>query len=332
MVNPKLLFNMDETEFVAAFRQYTSIMARMYRDIEAKPEEYGVLIVDIRTVNENKEDGNLVKASWHSLKRLGNVMAEVGRLGEIEQDGLRIPLAAFKTGLKKMVKFHLILNRMREFGFVISDHNGEKFNKDAQSFHVTFPENPHLMRVVKAYALAEAYHPDDPHEFYYFDYKRVANRSRLSKHCVAEDLAAPLNEDNRLLLIALNHSFVDKLRLIHHYKDDSIEYYLKNKRVARCIIDFHTLDTRVILKLKNMDSYIDVVGRLPQSLRRRFEKGNCSHCGFQGATDEKCKFRVSWTLDDRRHDACGFNCFHFTNPGSDNAESLVQLMKLEYGL
>lgn len=331
-VNPKLLYDIEETEFVAAFRQFADIMARMYREIEVKPEEYGVLLVDIHLVNENKEDGNLAKASWRSIKRLGDLMAEVGKLGEIDQEGLRIPTAAFKTNLKKTAKIHLILNRMQEFGFVISDYDGEKFTKGVESFVITFPENARLMRVVKAYALADAFHLDDPHELYYFDYKRVADLSQLPEHCVANDLAALLNEDDGQLLIALNSHFVDKLGLNPHYKDDSIEYYLKKKRVARFLIDFHTLKVKVILKLKNMDSYMDLVDSLPQSLRQYFEKGNCRYCGFQQATYEWCKFRVSWMLDDKKLDACGFDCFTFKNPKSDDAESMAQLMKLEYGI
>lgn len=331
-VNPKLLDDLDEAQFAASFRQYADIMAQMYRDIESRPEAYGMLIVDIHAVNENKEDGNLAKASWRSVKRLGDVMAEVGKLGEIDGDGLRIPTAAFKTALKKVQKVHLILNRMLEFGFVISDYDGEKFNKGAESFVITFPGNALLMLVVQAYARSESFHTDDPHEFYYFDYKRVADRSKLPLDCVATDLAALLHEDNGRLLIALNRCFVDPLKLIPHYKDDSIEYYLKKKRVARFIIDFHTLEVQVILKLKNMDSYMDLVGSLPQSLRQYFERDGCHYCSFQNATEEWCKFRVSWTLDGNKYDTCGFESFHFHNPASENAENMIQLMKLEYGI
>ncbi len=330
-VEPKLLGGLSEGQFAAAFRHYAETMARMYRDIEARPEAYGVLTIDINAVNENKEDGNLAKASWRSIKRLGDLMATLGRLGEVDADGLRIPIASFKSALSKMTKFHLILHRLVDFGFVITHLDGERFSRGAEFFAVTYPENPVLMRVVKAYAIADPFHDDDPHEFYYFDYKRVADRTALAKDCVVADLAALVDGDKGRLLMALDRYFVDEMQLTSHYKDDSIEYYLKKKRVARSIVDFHTLDVRVILKLKEMDRYIDTVSDLPRELRRYFEKGTCRYCGFQDSTVEHCKFRVSWTLDGARHDACGFECFTFRNPESRCAEGMVQLMTREYG-
>lgn len=331
-VEPKLLGGVNNAQFVEAFRQYAETMKRMYQDMQARPEAYGVLVVDIHLVNENKEDGNLAKASWRSIKRLGDVMAVIGQLGEVDQDALRIPIARFKSALNKMVKVHLMLKRLADFGFVISDLDGEKFSKGADFFTVTYPETPVLMRVVKAYAIADAFHEDDPHEFYYFDYKRVADRVELPTDCVARDLAALIEEDKGQLLVALNSYFVDRLKLTSHYKDDGIEYYLKKKRVARSIIDFHTLDVQVILKLKEMDRYINLVSSLPHGLRRYFERGGCRYCGFQSATVEHCKFRVSWTLDGDSHDACGFECFNFRNPGRECADSLMQLMLAEYGI
>ncbi len=331
-VEPTLLSGLNEVQFVIAFRRYAEIMARIYRDIEARPEAYGVLTIDINAVNENKEDGNLAKASWRSIKRLGDLMDAIGRLGEVDADGLRVPIASFKSALNKMAKFHLILQRLADFGFVVSHLDGERFSRRAEFFTITYPEAPALMRVVKAYAIAEPFHGDDPHEFYYFDYKRVADRAALPRDCVARDMAALIDEDKGRLLTALNSFFVDQMQLTPHYKDDSIEYYLKKKRVARYIIDFHTLDVRLILKLKEMDRYIDLVSTLPRELRRYFERGNCRYCGFQGATDEHCKFRVSWTLDGDAHDACGFECFTFRNPQSGCAEGMKQLMSAEYGL
>lgn len=133
------------------------------------------------------------------------------------------------------------------------------------------------MRVIKAYAVSEPYHPDDPHEFYYFDYKRVTDRDKLPAQCTARDLAALLDKDKGNLLIGVNLIFVDELGLTAHYKDDSIEYYLKKKRVARFIINFHTLDVVFILKLKEMDRYMNQIEILPSNLRAYFEKGSCNY-------------------------------------------------------
>ncbi|RCX22977.1 hypothetical protein DFP94_101567 [Fontibacillus phaseoli] len=329
-VNPLLLSGMSEKDFVMSFRQFTGIMGRMYRDMELRPEAYGVMIVDINLVNENKEDGNLAKASWRSVKRLGDVIAAIGKLGESAVCGLKITVADFKTALKKVNKVHLILSRLMDFGFTIGGFDGDKIAKHAESIVITFPDNPLLMTVIKAYALTDSFQGNDPHEFYYFDYKRVAERAKLPEYCTVRDLAALLDENNGELLLALNSYFADQIKLAAHYKDDTIEYYLKNKRVARYIIDFHTLEVQVILKLKNMDNYLDLVQSLPPGLRCYFERDGCHYCGFQNATVDWCKFRLSWTLDGRRRNACSFESFNFNQPRSEDAEPMMKLMMREY--
>ena len=326
----KLLFGMNENQFIENLINFTDIMKRMYINMEEKPDEYGLLTIDINQVNENKEDGNLAKASWRSVKRLGDVLAVIGKLGEIDGNSLQLPISSFKASLTKINKLNLILNRLIDFGFTFTNYNGTIFNKEADTFSVTHAQYPMLMRIVKAYAMSEPFHNDDPHEFYYFDYKRVADRERLPAHCVSNDLAALLDEEKGKLLVAINNIFVDEMGLIPHYKDDSIEYYLKKKRVARFIIDFHNLNVVLILKLKDMDRYIDQVEKLPQNIRTYFENGNCRYCGFQNATKEFCKFRISWMLYNKKYNVCNFSCFNFYNPNSSDSDFFIDLMKSEY--
>ena len=330
VIEEKLLSGMTERQFVENMRYFTDIMKRMYIDMEARPGEYGLPTIDINQVNEIKADGNLAKASWRSVKRLGDVVAAIGKLGEINGDSLQLSVSSFKTSLKKIEKLNLILNRLIDFGFAITDFNGKNFNKEMDTFSIAYPQNPLLMRIVKAYAMSEPFHNDDPHEFYYFDYKRVADREKLPEHCVSNDLAALLDEEKGKLLVNINNCFVDELGLVPHYKDDSIEYYFKKKRVARFIIDFHNLDVVLLLKLKDMDRYINQIEKLPQNLRTYFENGSCRYCGFQSSTVEFCKFRISWTLNSRKYDACNFACFYFYNPQSTDSEFFINLMKSEY--
>jgi len=329
-IDKKLLFGVTESQFVENMCYFTEIMKSIYKDMEVRPNEYGLLIVDINQVNENKADGNLAKASWRSVKRLGDVIAVIGKLGEIDGDKLRMSVLTFKDSLKKLDKLNLILNKLIDFGFSITDYNGKGFNKGIETFYISYPKKPLLMRIVKAYAISEPFHNDDPHEFYYFDYKRVADREKLSSHCVSHDLAGLLDEESGKLLVDINKSFVDELGFLPHYKDDSIEYYYKKKRVARFMIDFHNLDVVLILKLKDMDKYINQIETLPDNLRKYFEKGNCRYCGFQNSTAEHCKFRINWTLNSRKYNACNFTVFNFYNPKRSDAEYFIDLMKFEY--
>lgn len=329
-IDEKLLFDMTESQYIENLSYFTELMKSIYKDMEVRPIEYGLLTIDINQINENKADGNLAKASWRSVKRLGDVIAMIGKLGEVDGDKLRLSVTTFKDSLKKIDKLSLILNRLIDFGFLITDYNGKGFNKGTETFYISYPKKPLLMRIVKAYAISEPYHNDDPHEFYYFDYKRLANREKLPAHCVSNDLAALISEESGNLLSGINKCFVDELGLLPHYKDDSIEYYYKKKRVARFVIDFHNLDVVLILKLKDMDKYIDQIGKLPDNLKKYFLNGNCKYCGCQNSTAEYCKYRISWTLNSRKYNACNFAVFNFYNPKRADAEYFINLMKFEY--
>lgn len=330
LINKELLFGLSNSQFLEQFKSFTDIMSRMYRDMERRPDAYGLPLIDINQVNENKADGNLAKASWRSIKKLGDMVAAIGKHGELRDDTLIIPIPAFKTALAKMNKSNLILNRLVDFGFILSHYDGQKFVKGADAFSISHSNNPLFMKIMKAYALSEPYHPEDPHEFYYFDYKRVADRKALPPHCVASDLAALLGGDTGNAFFAIHKALVEELGLSQQYKDDNLEYFLKGKRVARLMIDFHTLNLEMILKLKDMDRYRDQIEKLPKNLRAAFEYGNCKYCGFQGSTQEYCKFRISWTLDGRKHDTCNFFSFGFRNLRSEDVLYYLNLMRCEY--
>lgn len=331
-VDSDLLFGMHEEKFLESFRYFTDLVKQMYMDMEKRPDQYGLLLYDINKENKKKEEGNLAKASWRSVKRLGDVIGNLGRLGEIEGDSLKIPLAPLKKELAKIQKSYLLINRLIDFGFAFTNYEEDKFVKGAEDSSLSYMKYPQLVKVIKAYSVSKPFNDNDPHEFYYFDYKRVADRSKLSEDCVTKDFAALLDSDKEKLLNNINKVFTKDFGFLPHYKDESIEYYLKKKRVARFMVDFHDMNAYLILKIKNMDKYIDYIDKLPAKLRKVFEKGNCSYCGFQNSTREFCKFRISWTLDGKRHDTCNFFSFRFKNPESDYSEYYTSLIGSEYGL
>lgn len=326
-VNPDLLGNLDETQFAQTFAQFANLMKEMYQDLQTRPQAYGMPL-DERAQNMNHELSPVAKAAWRDMKRLGDLIAVIGTLGKIEGDHLNLSATEFKAAVKKIKKCSLLIDRLIDFDFVFHNYDG-KFTKD---FSVSFAKDDKMMHVVKAYALAPAIDEHDHHGFYYFDYKRVADQAKLPEHAFVRDLAALVSEEIGELCMQLHVYFVENMKLSWQYKDDSIEYFHKKKRLARFCIDFHKPDVVVICKLKNMDAYIEHVDALPPTLRKYFENGGCRYCGFQGATQEHCKFRVSWTLDGKKHDACGFGCFNFANPQPQDAQPIAQLMSLEYGL
>ena len=328
----------ENDAFAAAFAHFADTMERMYKDIEVLPEAYGMPLTKLGETAPKKSANSVAREAYRAIKRLGDVLRAIGELGEPTDGGLRVEIAAFKAAMSaqkpRLANAHLILDRLTAFGFTFTDYADGDFTKGATAFTVAHPKNPLVMTVLRAYSTAPRFYGAttyDPHEFYYFDYKRVADRDRLPPHIIADDLAAMIPPHLGEAFRAVHRRFVDDFGLTPHYKDDSIEYFLKKKRVARFIIDFGTLETLLILKLKDMDRYINRVSALPPELRRHFEYSRCSHCGFQGATDEFCKFRLLWTLNGTAHEACTHVCFNFASPIAAHVEPLAALMQAEYG-
>lgn len=331
------LQGLENDAFVAAFAQFAELMERMYKDIELRPDAYGMPLTRLGSTAPRKSAQSVLRESWRAIKRLGDVLFAIGSLGEPSDGGLRVEAAAFNAAMRrqkpKLANAHLILDRLLDFGFTLTDYDSGEFAKGAAAFTVAFPENPLVMSAIRAYCTETSFYSSeqyDPHGFYYFDYKLVADRDKLPPHIIADDLAAMIAPHLGDTFRALHRRFVDDFGLSTNYKDDSIEYFLKKKRVARFIIDFSTLETVLILKLKDMDRYIDLVDALPPELRSNFEYSRCSHCGFQGATDEFCKFRLLWTLDGTAHEACTHVCFYFASPVAAHVEPLAGLMQAEY--
>lgn len=325
--SPAACMGAEEGEFARAFARFAEILRALYVDMGERPGEYGVPELsrdDPKAARENR-------LTWRAFKRLGEFVGAVGRAGEPSGDALRVPMGDFLAGTKKIAKAAALLERFVDAGFRVSRFTCGKFDKGAEHFEITYAASPLVMRAWKAYAVSAPYCAGDPHEFYYFDYKRVAARDALPADCLARDLGTLAGAARGAHMVALYGALVTGLGLQPHYRDDSLEFFQGKKRLARCIVDFHTLEVRTILKLKEMDRYTELVSALPARLRSAFEGDGCRHCGFQGATEAHCKFRVRWSLDGRSHEACGFGCFEFRDAGEEDVPAMAALMRAEYG-
>ncbi len=63
VIEKKFLFEVNEETFTENMRTFFQLMKSMYKDMEIRPAEYGLLLIDIDQVNINKAEGNLAKAS-----------------------------------------------------------------------------------------------------------------------------------------------------------------------------------------------------------------------------------------------------------------------------
>ena len=337
-------------DYRSRFKALCDLARGAYTDMAKRPEAYGLMLLDIAEV-----DHNLARDSYRTLHRFVDTLNALCINGEAAGHILTVDVAGFKKTVAKtptVPKYNLILSRLIDLGFAISNFNGNAIDKKAVSFTVEYPGNPALIDTLKTYCdswseldrfrnnrdlprndMIKLNPQEFHHHFYRLDYKITADLARIPVITWVKEEANYLGYDDGLK--RFNEAFYLESLNYGGIKFDG-EYHYKGKRVARITSSGYTAmgEPNFILsiKLKNMDRYTGVVEALPDSVKAPFTKDSCANCGFQGATSEYCKFRLKWSLDGAAHTGCAFWCFSFTNFDVALAPLYWRLVALEYGL
>jgi hypothetical protein len=336
-------------EFRRHFRKLSELARCVYGDMALRPEAYGLMLLDI-----TEADHNLARDSYRSVHRFVDTLNAMFLNGEAAGHILTVDSAMFKKAINKnpaVPKYGLILARLIDFGFAVSDFNGDSIDKNAVSFTVEYPGYPDIIGTLKTYCerwaeldrfrrnrdlppneLIKHSSQEFHHHFYRFDYKITADLARIPMLTWVNEEADYLGYDENLK--RFNEAFYLESLKYGKLKYDG-EYHYKGKRIARVTAAGYSAlgAPKYILsiKLKNMDKYIDEVKSLPEGIRAQFEKSSCANCGFQGATSEYCKFRLKWTLDGASYTGCAFWCFAFDDFDTARVPLYWRLAALEYG-
>ena len=326
------------------FRKYFAAICKLakdiYMDMAKQPEAYGVMLLDI-----NETDYNRARDSYRTIHRFGDTLNALFLNGKVENHCLTVDAAQFNMAAKKINKYKLMLSKICDFGFVISNING--------TIIVEYPDNPKIIDVLKIYCdewliinknrqtggikerknnnlvrlAAEQFH----HHFYRFDYKSTADLEQIPMLTWVNDEADYQGFDSRLK--KFNEAFY-----LESLKYDGVQfdgdYNYKSKRIARITqVEFNALGKAVFvlsLKLPKPDKYMDIIYAMPDSIKGLFSKNYCRHCVMQ--KDAKCKMRFSWTYDDVLYEGCAYQCFNFTDFDVALVPQYWRLLELEYGL
>ena len=328
-------------DFREHFAMLCELAKEIYLDMAKRPEDYGLKLIDIES-----QDNKAIRAAKNTIHRLVDTLLRLCQCGRVENHQLIVSAESFRSAIKNaqgavsnaVPKYELILSRLTDFGFVISDFTGKPFGKTVGSFTIEYPDTPEMIDTIKTYCdcwdelkndhgsviMWNEFH----HSFYRFDYKVTADHVKLSVpqwlHDKALRFAYPPDVDRFYIAF---HEY--SLR----YKDLRFDgdYNYKSKRIARDLqtgLGEYTLS----LILKDMDKYIEKIEVMPDSVKKPFTKSSCNYCGFQGATREHCKFRRNWTLEGVSHDACAFYGFQFDDFDLARVPDYWRLLELEYGL
>lgn len=330
-----------EDDLKIHFSQLCELAKEIYLDMAKKPEEYGLALLDI-----NETEMNIVRDSYRTIHRFLDTVNALFLSGKVDNHILTVDNAIFMVNVKKVSRYGLILSKLIEFGFCISKFNGKTVDKNTHFFAVEYPDNPYIIDALGTYfqkwIVINKYRPsakskivNSPlkispqefiHHFYRFDYKITADLSKIPMSQWVNDAAdyLCLNKEQKQFYIEFYNRSLKYPGL--NFGGD---YYFKGKRIARVYSSGYKM---LILKLNRMDSYSEFMKALPAHIAAVFNRNYCTMCGFQGATDEFCKFRLHWKLDNTEYVGCAYQCFNFLNADVDDLDIYFSFLEYEYDI
>ena len=331
-----------QADFPIHFARLADLAKDIYADMAKQPEAYR-----LELVSTDVTDRNPIRKSHNSIHRLCDTLCRLSQSGEVKEHCLIVSAAKFKDSIKKaqgavsasVPKYELILSRLTDFGFVISDFDGKPFAKNVETFTIEYPDYPNMIDALKGYcdgwdsikndrSSVKIWHEGFHHHFYTFDYKMTADHDKVSVQQWLTDEAAYYgnSDEERDFYIAF---YEYSLR----YKGVTFngDYNYKSKRIARELPNWYN-EIALSLILRNIDSYITDIESMSESVKVPFRINSCNHCGFQGATDEHCKFRRKWTLENVAYEACAHFGFKFYDFDIARVPDYWKLLELDYGL
>ncbi|MDF2686208.1 MAG: hypothetical protein K0S55_1389 [Clostridia bacterium] len=270
-VDGKYLYDCDEYEFISGFKNLSDIISDIYKDIIKSPDEYGFSLIpdiDYSIFNPKANQSSNYARSLMSLLKI------IGRTGELINGELTVSLDFYNSIIRtlkpkyKIPKPNMIIKKLFNFGFFISDFNGKNFNKDIKQFVISYPDNPIVIKALKGYTMTEV----SKFGFFSLHYYLVSSPDKLPYNQNSITFGEYLkksgkeffNEFDRCMQNAGYTCLCDKsYEYVLAYFKDVKDYY---------IIRLFPYDNMLEMKmrLKNVGNYIDYIETLPPHIKEIF--------------------------------------------------------------
>ena len=314
------------------FARLRVLMKSIFEDMVKEPEAYG-----LKLVASESEDKDLIRKGNNSIHRLFDTLYCLAVSGEVENHCLVVCADKFKAAIKKpqsvgssaISKYELIFSRLVDFGFTI--------NKDTRRFIVEYPDYPEMIGTLKQFydcwielsanrAGIKMWPTEYHHRAYVFDYKVTANLEKITvKQWLADEAKyyGTSDADNDFLTAFYDYS----LRYDTVTFDGN--YAIKSKRIVRDLRRGGLVangNAALQLYLRNMEKYMPEINTMPNAVKNIFARDYCKDC------NETCKYRFSWTYENKTHRGCGHQCFEINELQTALIPHYWRLLELEYGL
>jgi len=131
-------------DFREHFKELCKLAKDIYMDMAKQPENYGLMLLDI-----NETDHNRARDSYRTIHRFMDTLNVLFLNGEVRNHCLTVNAEEFREAAKKITKYGLILSRLCDFGFFISDFESNVIDKNAVTFSVEYPDSPNIVEALK---------------------------------------------------------------------------------------------------------------------------------------------------------------------------------------
>ncbi len=335
-VSGQYLHGLDNQSFIQGFKELRKIFAGIYKDMQKSPEEYGIICTSLEvngfgTSNETMKSKR--SAEWFMMLFYNLCMS-----GEILEEALEIHPVKYANnagrswvGGNKVKSAVQMIKKLQGFGFFFEGINGDKLDRKADKYFLSYPDNPDLIKILKGYILS-TYQEKMSYsvELLRLDYKTLMDPALIPENQEYLDFLTFIDDTDEKIFYEKLHEGLIKNGYIK--SREKVRYFAKAKDknyTVECRTDKRKLF--VGMKLKHMDIYSDFIHSLPIHIKEMFMRNSCRpECNFQGATPEKCRFRVLWHIDGMEYRKCSFEDV-FVPPAysPDDTDYYVKLLTLD---
>ena len=336
-VNPDYLIEMDNHEFITAFKELQTFVINCYHDIERNPFEWGY--PDFETT-----DGY--------YNRVIDILFAIGTCGTFEENAIIVDGSKFFSNalIKRHKKIELMIAGFENMGLHV-----EGFGKKAQSFRVSYLDNPNVVAVLCIYAANIAMNTAEwswGKHINSLSYRYIEDPSSQKYPAIFN---AEMDYSSKKLLEiqewlyaeAERHGFVlqtDGLpKGCLNYKKGSKDFLkVRQGHHEPGTGHFEQHDVKIGTKV----SFIHAFEREPDKMRElcsRFpdvfrldDPGKCCtdnnphQFGDHSENDGKrCAFRMKFTLDGVTYLRCGLANFFFEDISFDDVKAILEMFLIE---
>lgn len=317
------LDGISNKEFIKAFITLRNIIKKYYIDASSDMIGYGYSGISRKSGNEslykNYESGlNNKEKEAQALMLLQRIC----KTSKLEEDNLVVNIDNFKKAINSNGKLHkpdLIIRNLMKYGFNFKGY--KKSIKKSERLSLLFPDNPHLIKVLKNYCDSKyagdgGMNEGGIYDFAHFNYKLLTIPKNESLQLNNTLVFCQLNNKAKLFLDLFNQSmnmngfsFGDRALSGLCWGDSQFAYSprpeSKKDYVARLYQKGDSLIVRLFLK--HIDRYTEFIEKSPDYIKTSFvdSHGKCTGC------KSSCKTRKTYTIYGKEYSKCQGEVFYF---------------------